>query len=236
MANALTWVGIEVPRTPQVLPDGRVLSTGEWEAGGVSLLDRWIQIALHVAPPSRIRLVTGEPDQHVFDLAAANGLLEVNLTDWVNTLSERGKNAGKDDALVLMRGACVLASPATVRESLATLRRLSHVDRVEPAAIPRRQSLSGLYSLDRNGSLSTLASQLPDAPLPEMAFPVPIFEVQRLRALARGFEPTAHPRNVGFVWVEESEFAVVDSLLGLLYAERICEQHPVPPPPDWESE
>jgi hypothetical protein len=234
MEAGVTLVAIEVPRAPQVIPGREVRSMGEWAAGRHELLRRWVRMALTLTDAQSIRLITGQPDQAVFDLVADFGVLESLLSDWIAVLADRATSAGQDDAVVFIRGASAMASADPIRRALEAMRSARDIDTVEPAVMPVQEPLHALGVLGgaSQGPIPwhRLLSPSPDAAtIASMGFTVPVFEVRRLKSLASpaGIRPGGNSKSQGFVWVEEQQVAMTDDPLGLLRAEWICSQYGV---------
>lgn len=230
MEAPVTLVAIEVPRSPQVVSARDVRSMGEWAAGRHALLARWVRLALEVTDAQSIRLVTGQPDQAVFDLVAAYGVVDTLLSDWIASLSDRAATAGADDASVFIRGASAMASAEPLRRALAALRSSRTTATVEPAVMPVRERLLECGTVDATGAVRAwggLVSPPVDAlDVSAMGFVVPVFEVRRLKSLSGpgGIRPGGDGKSRGFVWIEEHEAATADGPLGMLHAEWICGQ------------
>lgn len=229
MEAPVTLVAIEVPRSPQVISARDVRSMGEWAAGRHALLARWVRLALEVTDAQSIRLVTGQPDQAVFDLVSAYGVVDTLLSDWIASLSDRASTAGADDASVLIRGASAMADAGPLRRALAALRASRTTATVEPAVMPVRERLLECGTIDAvTGAARAwggLVSPGIDAgDVSAMGFVVPVFEVRRLKSLSGpgGIRPGGDAKTRGFVWIEEHEAAMADGPLGMLHAEWIC--------------
>jgi len=228
VADPLTLIGIEVPRAPQVAARGVIHSYGEWMAGRHSLLGRWVAMALQLTEAANIRLITGEPDQAVFDFVERFGLVDAVLSDWVAGLSERAKQADERDAVVLMRGMGAVASPNVIRRAIEALRATSAIGVVEPALRPRQQALTEMTVVGAGGMQLPWKAMLGTPDTAAMGLAVPVFEVRRLRTYRRDFGLAGGaPQSSGFVWVDEDEVAIADDALGLARAEWLGERHPM---------
>ncbi len=223
------YIGIEVPRSPQSLPDGRLRSNGEWQAGSHRLLDRWLKLAVMLAPADQIRLITGSPDQAVYDLIEQYpGTVEVALSDWVGNHSARAADCKPGDAVLLIRSQSAIASAAPIHAAIKLLQGSSRLNRVEPALRPMSDRLVDAISLNR--SMQTRFSQLLGvgaAEMTEWMLPLPIFELTRLAAFRPSAGLIVPGSSVGFVEVSEESAVLIETPLDLLRAELICEAHPV---------
>ena len=91
------WVGIEVTRQLRVV-DGGLAPAGDLQAGGVNLLEHQIKIALQIAPPDRVCVLSPQGDERVLELIAQYEVRELAPFDFIAMLSERAK-AGEEGAV-----------------------------------------------------------------------------------------------------------------------------------------
>jgi hypothetical protein len=133
MGEARTFVGIEIPRVPQRLADGTFTEPGGWRVGGVGLLDRLIGMALAFTTTDHIRLLTGAPDQAVFDAMARYDVQCAVLTEWMGQLAGFAAEAGPEDVAVVLRMQELCTDSAALASAIEGCRGLAEVDSVVPA-------------------------------------------------------------------------------------------------------
>lgn len=115
------WVGIEVTRQLRVV-DGGLAPAGDLQAGGVNLLEHQIKIALQIAPPDRVCVLSPQGDERVLELIAQYEVRELAPFDFIAMLSERAK-AGEEGAVVLLRQIAPLESANMLKQALKLLKK-----------------------------------------------------------------------------------------------------------------
>jgi hypothetical protein len=163
----LTLIGIELPRFPIRGADGEMLAPGAWRVGRVSLLHRCIQTALAFTDAESIRLLTGEPDQAVFDAVESFGPVDAVLSDWLGGLASRAPKAQPEDLVVIMRMAVVTRGFASLGQAIEGCRALADVESVLPVVQDRGE-----------------------------AVPCAAFEVHKLSRFGIGYAPTGKVEHV----------------------------------------
>lgn len=114
------WAGIEVSRQIRVA-DGGLASAGDWQVGGVNLLEHQIKIALQVAPAGQVCVLTPQGDERVLELVARYEVRELAPCDFIAMLSDRARR-GEEGAVVLLRQIAPLRDARDLRQALNLLK------------------------------------------------------------------------------------------------------------------
>ena len=222
MAESLTIIGIEVPRAPQYQSGGEHRVFGEWEIGGQRILERKVKQALKLASDESLTLITGEPDQGVFNLVENYRVAEADLMSWILGVTDGARVPNKEDVVVFMRGDVVLRSHEVIEKAIEVLRVIPDISRVEVAYQPKKQSPRSAISIGVEGG--ELIENRFDLPAGDIGLTCPLFEVQRLK----NFKPDTFdaPKLSGmpFLWIDEDDFVVLETPLDFLRSELLLSE------------
>lgn len=222
MDGALTLIGIEAPRSPQLRRAKDHRSVGEWEVAGVRLLERAVKALRPLASEGGLALICGEPDQAVFDLVRKYNVIESDLMTWMQGVSSQARSAKRSDVALFIRSDVVLRDYAVVAKAIEAIRLLDQVDRVELAYRPKRQPLERALTLVR-GDRGELMEQGLELPAGEIGQVCPAFEAHRLMNFTPGSLEVPNLTGSAFLWIDEDDFAVLESPLDFLRAEAMLD-------------
>ena len=203
MADSVTLFGIEVPRTPR-RQGGVMTAPSELRVAGVWLLERCIRAALEHTDVASVTLLTGDPDQGIFDLIEKYNVKEAMATDWLGRMSDRARAAGPRDCAIHMRGDVVMRDYESLAKAIEVVRSMPDVSRVV-AAYPSKQKAAGNHALSAN--------DMPICPAFEI-YKLTNFGVVDIGALSSG---------AAFVNIEESDFSMLETPEDWLKAERLLQ-------------
>lgn len=212
MAKIGVFFGLEVPAQPLCV-GGTLQPAGHWTIAGEWLLERWVRAALQVCEAENFRLLSGNPDQAVFDLAARYGVQVVEAVTWLSGIARRALAAQPHELVVLARGDVLLRHFDPLFTAVEVARGAASPLRIEAAyRVPSERRVETVRPVVMpNGELA-LHSVATDE---QAAWPCPAFEVHPLRS----FGMHRHSRQTAFVWINLDDYVRIESQLDVLRAE-----------------
>ncbi|MCA8940538.1 MAG: hypothetical protein KDB07_12050 [Planctomycetes bacterium] len=226
MATPLTIVGIDVPRFPTKIA-GEHRSGSEWVVAGQNILERAVKAALEVTGAEHIRLLTGAPDQGIFDLVEKYGVVETELPSWLQRSADLARSANEGDVAVFLRAGVLLRHYKPLRKAIDAVRHLKDVDRCEAAMRPERYatSLSNIHFVNRGDEGTRLqpCHEVLAQDLSDFAVLCPAFEVMKLRGFSMNRIGGVAQSGTAFVWVDEGDQVSLEGPIDWLRAEVMLE-------------